>query len=79
MMGFKEQTWKITLYKRELQPDGRVADIEIESFDRARPKQASGHIQRFARSVVVCNRYREGSPHWWSCFRRKRTLSGART
>jgi hypothetical protein len=68
MMGFKERTWKITLYKRELQPDGRVADIEIESFDRARPKQASGNIQRFARSVVVCNGYREGSPHLWIAF-----------
>lgn len=44
MIGFKERTWRITLYKRELQPDGRVADIEIESFDGARAKQPSGDI-----------------------------------
>lgn len=44
MIGFKERTWKITLYKRELQADGRVADVEIESFDGARPKAPSGDI-----------------------------------
>lgn len=44
MIGFKERRWKIILYKRELQPDGRVADVEIESFEDARPKQSSGEI-----------------------------------
>lgn len=44
MIGFKERKWRITLYKRELQADGRVADIEIESFDEARAKQPSGDI-----------------------------------
>ena len=44
MIGFKERRWKITLYKRELQSDGRVADVEIESFEEARPKQPSGDI-----------------------------------
>jgi hypothetical protein len=44
MIGFKERTWRITLYKREMQADGRVADVEIESFDGARPKHSSGDI-----------------------------------
>jgi hypothetical protein len=44
MIGFKERRWKITLYKRELQADGRVADVEVESFDDARAKQPSGDI-----------------------------------
>jgi hypothetical protein len=45
MIGFKERTWRITLYKRELQPDGRVADVEIETFDEARAKVSSGDIR----------------------------------
>jgi hypothetical protein len=45
MIGFKERTWRITLYKRELQPDGRVADIEIECFEGARAGQPSGDIR----------------------------------
>lgn len=44
MIGFKERTWRIALYKRELRTDGHVADVEIESFDGARPKQPSGDI-----------------------------------
>lgn len=44
MIGFKERRWKITLYKRELQADGRVADVEVESFEEARAKQSSGDI-----------------------------------
>ena len=45
MIGFKERTWRITLYKRELQPDGRVADVEMETFDQARAKGTSGDIR----------------------------------
>jgi hypothetical protein len=45
MIGFRERTWRITLYKRELQPDGRVADVEIESFEDARARQPSGDIR----------------------------------
>ena len=45
MIGFKERTWRITLYKRELQPDGRVADVEMETFDQARAKGSSGDIR----------------------------------
>ncbi len=44
MIGFQERTWRITLYKRELQPDGRVADVEIETFDGARAKVPSSEI-----------------------------------
>jgi hypothetical protein len=45
MIGFQERKWRITLHKRELQPDGRVADVEIESFDDARARQPSGDIR----------------------------------
>jgi hypothetical protein len=45
MIGFKERTWRITLYKRELQPDGRVADVEMETFDQARAKGTSADIR----------------------------------
>ena len=45
LFGFKERTWRITLYKRELQPDGRVADVEMETFDQARAKGSSGDIR----------------------------------
>lgn len=45
MIGFKERTWRITLYKREVQPDGRVADVEMETFDQARAKGSSGDIR----------------------------------
>ena len=45
MIGFKERTWRITLYKRELQPDGRVADVEMETFDQALAKGTSGDIR----------------------------------
>jgi hypothetical protein len=45
MIGFKERTWRITLYKRELQPDGRVVDVEMETFDQARAKGTSGDIR----------------------------------
>ena len=45
MIGFKERTWRITLYKRELQPDGRVADVEMETFDQVRAKGSSGDIR----------------------------------
>ena len=45
MIGFQERTWRITLYKRELQPDGRVADVEIESLEDARARQPSGDIR----------------------------------
>lgn len=45
MIGFQERNWKITLYKRELQTDGRVVDIEIETFDQARAKLPSGDIR----------------------------------
>jgi hypothetical protein len=45
MIGFKERTWRITLYRRELQPDGRVVDVEIETFDQVRPALPSGDIR----------------------------------
>lgn len=45
MIDFKERTWRITLYKRELQPDGRAADVEMETFDQARAKGSSGDIR----------------------------------
>jgi len=38
MIGSKSGLGRITIYKRELQPDGRVADVEMETFDQARPK-----------------------------------------
>lgn len=45
MIGFKERTWRIALYRNELQPDGRVVDVEIETFDQARPGLPSGDIR----------------------------------
>jgi len=43
-VGFQEKRWRVTLYKRALQPDGRVADVEIETFDDARPRYPAGEI-----------------------------------
>ena len=48
MSGFRKRTRRITLYKRELQLDGRVADTEIETFDRARAKSPSRENSRYA-------------------------------
>ena len=52
MIGFKERTWRITLYKREVQPDGRVADVEMETFDQARAKGSSGDIREANRRLA---------------------------
>jgi hypothetical protein len=44
MIGFKEKAWRITLFKRERLPDGRVCDIELETFEQARAKYSSSDL-----------------------------------
>ena len=63
MIGFKERTWRITLYKRELQPDGRVADVEMETFDQARAKGTSGDIRE--ETACVSDGERKRSSNRW--------------
>jgi hypothetical protein len=43
-VGFQEKRWRVTLYKRAVQGDGRVADVEIETFDDVRPRYPASEI-----------------------------------
>lgn len=42
-VGFQEKRWRVTLYKRTLQPDGRAADVE-EVFEDVKPKYPASEI-----------------------------------
>jgi hypothetical protein len=43
-VGFQEKRWRVTLYKRAVQPDGRVADVEIETFEDVKPRYPASEI-----------------------------------
>ena len=43
-VGFQEKRWRVTLFKRALQPDGRVADVELETFEDVKPRYPAGEI-----------------------------------
>jgi hypothetical protein len=43
-VGFQEKRWRVTLYRRAVQSDGRVADVEIETFDDVKPRYPASEI-----------------------------------
>jgi hypothetical protein len=43
-VGFQEKRWRVTLYKRTVQPDGRVVDVEIETFEDVKPRYPASEI-----------------------------------
>jgi hypothetical protein len=45
MIGFKQRRWRIVFYKRELQPDGRIADVEVSVFENAEPLFPDGDLR----------------------------------
>jgi len=52
-VGFQEKPWRVRLYKRALQPDGRVADVELEPFEDVKPRCPADQIVD-ARGRLAC-------------------------
>lgn len=44
--------WRIVFYKRQLQSDGRIADVEIAVFENARPLSPDGGLRDIHGRVV---------------------------
>jgi len=44
--------WRVVFYKRQVQPDGRVADIEVAVFEKAVPMTPSGGLTDIHGRVV---------------------------
>ena len=43
-VGFQEKRWRVTLYKRAVQADLRVTDVEIETLDDVWPRYPASEI-----------------------------------
>lgn len=37
MIGFQPSKWRITIFKRDQLPDGRVCEVELETFEGVQP------------------------------------------
>jgi hypothetical protein len=44
--------WRIVFFKRQLQSDGRIADVEIDVFEDARPMSPDGGLRDIHGRVV---------------------------
>jgi hypothetical protein len=44
--------WRIVFFKRQLLPDGRVADVEIAVFENAEPLTPTGGVRDIHGRVV---------------------------
>jgi hypothetical protein len=54
MIGFAEKKYRVTLYKRDRLPGGSVCDIEIETFENAKPMaHSSGIVDAGGRLVFL--------------------------
>jgi hypothetical protein len=73
-VGFQEKRWRVTLYKRAVQADGRVADVEIETFDDVRPRYPARRDRGRARAPGVRDWEWKRSSERRLCVRRQGTL-----